>query len=123
MLKVLTASVVIVLLTLGGVKADDTSPWAQLNGAQITKALAGSSFVYPKEGGATQSFEANGRTVWVQGAPSMGEWKASDTQYCSVWPPSKGWVCYDVTINDDKTAVRFIGESGKIYEGHYQSLK
>ncbi len=120
MLKLLFATVTTLLLTLGVANADDSSGWTKLNGPEIEKALAGSSLIYPNEDGAMQDFSENGATTWVHGFPSSGEWKVSDTQYCSVWPPSAAWVCYDVTINDDKSAVRFIGESGKIYEGYYQ---
>ena len=120
MLKSILVTVFAFSILLEAAQADNTSDWNPLSGQQIQKVLAGASLVYPDEGGATQDFESNGSTVWVQGAPSFGEWKVSDTQYCSVWPPSAAWVCYDVSINEQGTAVRFVGDSGKIYEGIFK---
>jgi len=120
MLKLLVATVIAILITSGTVSADNTQDWQPLNGEQIKEVLSGASLIYPEEGGATQDFNSNGSTTYVEGRPSLGEWKVSNTQYCSIWPPAAGWVCYDVSINKERTAVRFIGESGKIYQGEFR---
>jgi len=120
MIKLLATAVIALLVASGSVTADDSQNWKRLNGEQIKQALEGASLVYPKEGGATQDFEPNGSTTYVEGRPSLGEWKVSGAQYCSSWPPAAGWVCYDVSINNERSAVRFIGESGRIYEGEFK---
>lgn len=120
MLKLCLGPLIVLSLTLSFAQADNTPVWELLNGKQIHAVLAGSSMVFPEEDGATQDFESDGSTVWVHGAPTFGKWKVSDTQYCSVWPPSTAWVCYNVSINAERSTVRFIGESGKIYEGIFK---
>lgn len=51
----------------------------------------------------SQFFGRDGSTEYSQGSsPAFGSWKAEAGQYCSVWPPVKLWVCYDVY--SDQTA-------------------
>jgi len=37
-------------------------------------------------------------------------WQVRGDQYCSQWPPSESWSCYDLAIDDE--LVTFIGASG-----------
>ena len=53
-----------------------------------------------------QTFESDGQTVYtaIDGRPtppSHGRWAVRGDQYCSVWPPSDRWECYDVTIDGE----------------------
>lgn len=100
--------------------ASDTGNWSSLNGEQIKTALIDQRVRYPDEGGAIQKFHTDGSTVYIDNGPSFGSWRTSDTQYCSVWPPASSWVCYDVRLSEDQLSVRFIGESGRIYEGFFE---
>ncbi|WP_136659312.1 hypothetical protein [Nitratireductor sp. XY-223] len=44
-----------------------------------------------------QTFESNGDTVFTQGSRvSSGRWRVRDNLYCSTWPPSDAWRCYEV---------------------------
>jgi len=65
-----------------------------------------------------QDFGAAGDTQYITERLSNGRWAARDGQYCSVWPPSDVWTCYDLEINGD--AVRFISADGAVSEGKYQ---
>ena len=48
--------------------------------------------------GTSQSFAADGETVFTatDGKQSIGHWRVQAGQFCSVWPPSDHWACYDV---------------------------
>ena len=90
--------------------------WQRLGGEAIRAALEGRRLVY--DGGAWQSFNASGRTLYNAGRDSWGYWGVRDDRYCSVWPPSDLWACYDVDAAGDR--VRFIGDGGDITEGIYR---
>jgi hypothetical protein len=63
-----------------------------------------------------QTFQKGGATFYSQGdAVSNGRWDVRGDKYCSQWPPSEAWSCYDVTA-DGKT-ITFISSSGKRYTG------
>lgn len=68
-----------------------------------------------------QYFSAQGQTAYVGPGepPSSGNWHVKADQYCSVWPPSGSWVCYDVEGEPEATppTVTWIGESGTRYPG------
>ncbi len=66
----------LVLLLAGGTARGD----ATLDGAAIV----------------AQSFKAGGDTVFDNGRLSTGQWQVRGGRYCSVWPPSDRWACYDV---------------------------
>lgn len=78
--------------------------WTALDGAGIAEALTGRSLDY---GHATQDFRASGGTDYFSGRPSTGRWEVRRDQYCSVWPPSDQWACYDVEMSADGMQVRF----------------
>lgn len=90
--------------------------WRALDGVAIAKALTGRKVVYET---AWQDFRASGRTLYNAGTDSWGTWTTRGDQYCSQWPPSAAWACYDVDLNGDGTAVRFRGEGEDISVGHF----
>lgn len=63
-----------------------------------------------------QYFAADGATPYYgsDGPVSHGKWKVRGDQYCSLWPPSNAWSCYDVTtrVENSKTIVTWISASG-----------
>ena len=87
--------------------------WQPLKGADIGAALAGVQLAYTD--GASQRFYANGHTEYQDGRPSAGQWQVRGDQYCSVWPPSASWVCYDMFARADW--LRFVGDSGVPSDG------
>ena len=88
---------------------------AKLEGAAITAALAGKSVVY--DDGTKQVFKAAGQTIFDNGRQSLGQWAVRGDQYCSVWPPSDVWACYDVT-SGAAGAVGFVAADGSTSVGH-----
>jgi|SRR5690349_8918283 hypothetical protein len=83
----------------------------QLTGAEISAALNGRAV----EGTGTlawrQTFEADGSTIYRSDrGTERGRWQVRGDQYCSQWPPSESWSCYDLAIDDE--LVTFIGASG-----------
>lgn len=91
--------------------------WQRLDSAAIRDALEGRKLVY--DSGAWQSFSATGGTLYNAGRDSWGSWSVREGRYCSVWPPSDLWACYDVEVTGNK--LRFIGDSGDITEGTYSN--
>ncbi|MEO1733028.1 MAG: hypothetical protein AAFR45_05280 [Pseudomonadota bacterium] len=69
------------------------------------------------ESGAWQDFRASGRTLYNAGEDSWGYWGVRGDQYCSMWPPSDLWACYDMARSGD--VIRFIGASGDVTDGRY----
>jgi len=104
--------------TFASAAAADRS-WIALQGEAIRTALEGRTVQYTDDSKATQEFNADGSTIYAEGRPSFGRWRASETQYCSTWPPASGWVCYDVFLAADDKTVRFVGDSGRIWDGDY----
>lgn len=103
-------SICLFLLALAApVAADD---WQAMSGDQIREALIGAYLEYES---ASQFFMADGRTEYVAGRPSMGLWEVRGDQYCSVWPPSDRWVCYDMFQRQGY--LRFVGETGDVTDG------
>lgn len=48
-----------------------------------------------------QYFDPSGSTLYREqgGEESTGRWRiAENGDYCSVWPPSDRWVCYEVRV-------------------------
>ena len=88
--------------------------WRALDGGAIKAALEGRSLTY---GDASQNFETGGLTVYFAGEPSFGQWRVEGQQFCSQWPPSDDWTCYDVEGKDG--AIRFIGADGSVTQGTY----
>jgi hypothetical protein len=91
--------------------------WQTLSGDQVRAALEGRKLVY--DTGATQDFRASGRTLYNAGADSWGYWRITADQYCSQWPPSDLWSCYDLLLAPDAARVRFVGSSGETSDATY----
>lgn len=88
--------------------------WRALDGGAIKAALEGRSLNY---GDASQNFEGGGVTVYSADQPSTGAWRVDGNQFCSQWPPSDSWSCYDVEAKEG--ALRFIGADGAVTQGTY----
>lgn len=88
--------------------------WVQMDDAAITAALTDQEIVY--DTGPRQRFYASGRTFYDDARPSWGYWRVENGQYCSQWPPSAAWACYDF-YGDETGAVRFVGSAGDAYIG------
>lgn len=83
--------------------------WQMLAGPEIATALSGQKMSY---GQAWQRFDADGRTVYNDGSDTVGKWRVSGDFYCSQWPPTPGWTCYQVKRDASDGALQFISESG-----------
>ena len=86
--------------------AQDFAPVAE--DAAITALLAGQVVVF--DAYTYQSFGADGRTQFVTERMADGLWEARDGRYCSQWPPSERWDCYDLSV--DGQDVRFTSDTG-----------
>ena len=93
--------------------------WAdgKLDGKAIGAALTGKVLAY--DDGSTQSFMADGETVYNKGSDSIGHWQVEGDRYCSVWPPSDHWACYDVTAAG--AAISFVADGGSASVGHLKN--
>ena len=89
--------------------------WTSLRGADITEMLTGRQVRY--DSGAQQDFRASGRTLYTSGRSSWGYWDVRGDQYCSQWPPSDLWACYDMARMGNR--VRFIGRAGDMTDGSF----
>lgn len=69
-----------------------------------------------------QSFAKDGETIYMDasGAKTFGQWLVRGDKYCSLWPPSDRWACYEMENGTDaagKPIVTWIsGGDGKRYE-------
>lgn len=108
----LFALILAVFAAAGAARAAD---WEVLDGAGIQAALEGRKLTYSS--GAWQEFRASGRTLYHAGRDSWGSWAVRGDEYCSVWPPSDLWACYQV--EGSPSGVRFIGRGGEATEGRY----
>ena len=102
-----------VILAVPGVAG--AGEFTDLDGAGVRAALEGRKLVY--DSGARQDFRASGKTLYNAGQDSWGNWRVQGDQYCSEWPPSDLWACYD--LQTDGEVIRFIGEAGDITDGRY----
>ena len=89
----------------------------RLDGPAITLALADRALIY--DDGATQVFRAGGETIYDSGSPSTGRWGVREDRYCSVWPPSDHWACYDLTRKADGRTLTFVADDSSTTSGHY----
>lgn len=65
-----------------------------------------------------QRFGADGDTQFVTERASDGRWAARGGQYCSQWPPSDQWDCYDIQVRGDQ--VKFISSDRSESVGTFQ---
>ncbi|WP_051355261.1 hypothetical protein [Mesorhizobium erdmanii] len=48
----------------------------------------------------SQEFDDGGATTYTRdGRHQEGRWDVRGDQYCSLWPPSDAWACYDMTMD------------------------
>jgi hypothetical protein len=90
--------------------------WQTLDGDAITTALLSRQVLY--EDGTQQSFATDGITYY---GDTIGYWRVQGDQYCSQWPPSDRWSCYDVEQNG--IDIRFVAGDGSISLGRYVDLQ
>lgn len=101
------------LCTALPVFADD---WVKLDASGIAAALTGRTVQFDA---ATQDFRASGKTLYVTGQDSWGNWTTRGDQYCSQWPPSAMWTCYALFVSADGSKVRFSGAGDDVTVGVY----
>lgn len=102
----------ILALWPGVLTADE---FTRLTGDQILTALIGKRLEYGQ--GVSQTFDEHMLTQYFSGGPSAGRWAVREDRYCSQWPPSDVWACYDVLQSGE--TIRFVGDSGDITDGTY----
>ena len=88
--------------------------WTPMTGAEIKTALEGRKLQYAN---AWQDFRASGRTLYNAGRDDWGYWNVRGDQYCSMWPPSDLWACFDMEKSGEK--LRFVGQNNDITEAVY----
>ncbi|MEP2530973.1 hypothetical protein [Shimia sp.] len=87
--------------------------WKQATEAEIADFLTGRVVEYAS---AWQKFYSSGRTLYHAGPDSWGNWLLRDDQYCSRWPPSGLWDCYEVWLKTPNN-IRFVGTDGSHSDG------
>jgi len=102
---------ILVMLWPGAVLA-----WDRLDGGAIEQALSDRTLVYDAH--TLQHFHASGATDYITERFSSGRWEVRGDQYCSSWPPSDVWACYDVELEGEM--VRFISSDGSASVGTYR---
>lgn len=95
------------MLSVGAAFAQD---WQRLDGPAVQALLPTITLRY--DNGTLQSFAADGTTPY---GSTTGRWRVSGDRYCSTWPPSDRWTCYDIERSGD--AVRFTGPGQDIAVG------
>ena len=104
------------LLCIFAAPALAQTDWVPMTGPEVQAALTGKTLRYNAD--TVQDFRASGRTLYThKGQESWGYWGVRGDQYCSQWPPSSLWECYDMARTQG--AVRFIGTSGDQTDGIY----
>jgi hypothetical protein len=90
----------------------------KLNGAAIKDLLSDITLTSTETGREVeQVFQKSGVTFTVDveaKLQSTGFWKLEGDKYCSQWPPSEHWSCYDV-YGGDQGVVVFVSSLGKRY--------
>lgn len=85
-----------------------------LSGKEIAQVLRERKLQYRQ---AWHVYRASGRTRYDAGQDSRGYWAVRGNQYCSVWPPSDVWSCYDMARSGLRLI--FTGASGDITDAVY----
>lgn len=92
MLKFLGVAVVLLAGSSLGANAGET----KLSGVEIEALLP---TIIARGEATRQVFSDTGSTTHSnRGRDSFGRWRVQDDQYCSQWPPSGNWTCYDVIL-------------------------
>jgi hypothetical protein len=105
------------LLSCGALATASLAAEMKISGPQIREQLADRTFQQVKpatDHKIEQTFQRGGVTVYVvDGQVQLGQWKVEGDTYCSAWPPSDDWDCYDIL--QDKTALVFVSARGVRY--------
>lgn len=111
-------SILLVALFLPTIsQADD---WVKLtNEGDINIALSGKIVRFDDY--SFQVFGKNGKTRYFTERVSDGLWEVRAGQYCSTWPPSVNWTCYDFSLKGER--MRFALADGTFSEGYYDNIK
>ena len=91
-------------------KAPVASADQRLSGPDIRSMLTDAWVSYD---GARQHFLADGTTRYYAPDESLGFWSVEGDQYCSRWPPSGGWTCYDMFRTAEGTLIWIDSEGGR----------
>lgn len=90
----------------------------KLDGAAIAVALNNVTLTSTEnERTIEQVFQSSGATFTIDvltQALSQGFWRVEGDKYCSQWPPSEHWSCYDMFSN--KIGVVFVSSNGTRYQ-------
>lgn len=113
MMRSLSLAAALVALTLPALASEERP----LSGPEITEILTGAEVIGE---GTRQEFHGSGRTLYFDGRPSAGYWRVQGDQYCSQWPPSDAWTCYDMRSweEGERVWVTWISPSGKRFDGY-----
>jgi hypothetical protein len=115
---------VLLALAAGPVRADGDAAdgdWLRLTGPDVAAALTARTLAY--QDGAVQDFRAGGTTTYTADSPSAGRWRVEGDRYCSQWPPSDRWACYDLDRSADGLDLRFVADDGSSTVGRYADLQ
>jgi hypothetical protein len=102
----------ILMLWPGSLLAEE---FRTLSGDEILAALSGQKLSYGD--GIWQTFDDAMLTQYFSGGPSSGRWAVRDDRYCSLWPPSNLWACYDVQQNGE--TIRLVDDAGGTTDGTF----
>lgn len=84
-----------------------------LTGSEIKNLLSGNTAIAVNAGARPwrQIFNRDGSTSYYSGSrpESPGHWEIRENQYCSLWPPSDQWACYDVIVKPSAQDEAIIG--------------
>ncbi|MEM6356750.1 MAG: hypothetical protein AAF844_13850 [Pseudomonadota bacterium] len=98
------------IATAGVLGATPALAEERLTGADIRAVLTDAWVAYE---GARQHFLADGTTRYFTPDQSLGFWTVERDQYCSRWPPSGGWTCYDMFRTDTGGLLWVDAEGGR----------
>ena len=90
--------------------------WERLDGPSIDAALSDRALTY--DAYTSQVFSASGETIYLTERAAVGRWEVRGDQYCSLWPPSSSWTCYDVDRDGER--FRFTDAGGTASVGTYR---
>ena len=113
MMRSLSLAAALVSLALAALASEERP----LTGPEIAEILTGAEVI----GESTrQEFHESGRTLYHDGRTSWGFWRVEGDRYCSQWPPSDAWTCYDMRSweDGDRLWVTWIAPSGTRYDGY-----
>ncbi|WP_350336004.1 hypothetical protein [Coralliovum pocilloporae] len=100
---------------------------AFLDGPTIDRALRGNTVKGTRPNGTpwSQYFAESGRTQYREGGAAVqtGRWEVRDNQYCSKWPPSNVWSCYQIKgdLANQPVTLTWLFADGDEWDGQVMS--